>query len=69
MTKESEHMVRIGGLMRCCFPETVLARVDEDRPPTEDEILPCLYCEGRMIYRDGAWERDVSYEHETGDKS
>jgi hypothetical protein len=52
----AEHMLRQGGVMRCCIA-TLSARV-EDGPPVEGERLACLYCSSGLIYRDGAWEWD-----------
>ena len=53
----NRHMLRIGGVMRCCIA-TLDERVARDREPQEGEKLPCNWCSSGLIYRDGAWEWD-----------
>lgn len=57
----SEHLLRQGGVMRCCVA-TLWLRMLEERPPEEGEKLPCKWCSSGLIYRDGAWEWDREQE-------
>jgi hypothetical protein len=49
--RKATHKVRPGGLMRCCNPQTIQDRIDEDRPPEEGEVLTCSICDGKIIFR------------------
>lgn len=57
MSGEARHMLRPGGVMRCCIA-TLEKRALSASPPAEGEKLPCDYCSASLVYRDGAWEWD-----------
>lgn len=55
------YRVRIGGLMRCCIATIDVKMVAATKPPKDGDTMSCLYCkDGRMCFRDDAWEWDQS---------
>jgi len=43
-----------GGLFRCC----VATATEDKEEHKEGDILNCKYCNGKMIFRDGAFKWD-----------
>lgn len=59
---EFGYKVRQGGLMRCCLHSIQEAMSRATEPPNEGDTLTCAYGgashaeDGKMRFRDGAWE-------------
>lgn len=49
-------LIRPGGLMRCCILTIQEDAATAAELPTEGKELPCHYCSGKVVFRDGAWQ-------------
>lgn len=55
MSASAPEMLAIGGVLRCCIATFDEARDNPETPAREGDVLPCRWCKGSLIFKDGKW--------------
>ena len=51
----ADERIAPGGLMRCCWPESLSEHFEKGPPWNDGDVVPCKYCSSSMIREHGVW--------------